>query len=809
MAGPGSETQFGNLMAYYQLHPSTVPWEGWSPKEAVNYMNTIGLAAREAGKDITSGMLNPAVREQQRAEAARARLEQDFLQYSKEHQLYKWYGSAGHGGYAEVPGYTYPVGMPPEDQPKTKSVTDQEKPPPAPGDQQTDEGKKTVQAVGGPGSDSDYQTTAISSSTAAQRDETGPPPQAKPIPQSSSYGPPAAPISIDDLNSRIARVEDLLGANQYQYAAAGGPVVQRFQEGGQVQAPQAPVTPQQQPVQVPPVSPEEQQALAMWQASPQSGLMPPIPANKVKEHLKENWDSGVDRVAFNPGNGPGGQPTYTAYLKGGGSTTIPLSQIARTAPHLITSNNMSLAMSAADQQNQPNTQGPVWSPFGNQIPFPASAPAPPVPAVASNDPNAQIRAMVAQQISNPANLMASNEPGIATSNKVGANPSGLPDSQRSTRSIDSPPPPDVNLVGTVDEINQQSASREAQGWDKQPNGPGDLKVAAQKQDGAGGSITWFRDMRPGNSHVPFLINNETPWSWDVTYSDGRGTSHELLKPDGVLRQNVNTYLHQDPTNMTRNQMVDALQNRLWLDTHGPVAQSTLEKLEAIKNQVLQSQRAMDAVQDPGLGTNPANWSWVNLWKNEVRANAYQFSGLPFGEQAGRAMANVIAGGDKPNAAQTRLLDAWNIMHDEGRMSGLTGDERSMLDGVHMDSRLPNSLSDYNHNMAALLNRYIGAALMNNERLKPEWKDIATSIRNTGRVPDTGLSIEAIDGAKRTPYATVTPNVSPTATPRLSATPAKDFDIDVRGMTHDQMMKAIEGQSGKKVIDGTGQIRVLK
>jgi hypothetical protein len=135
--------------------------------------------------------------------------------------------------------------------------------------------------------------------------------------------------------------------------------------------------------------------------------------------------------------------------------------------------------------------------------------------------------------------------------------------------------------------------------------------------------------------------------------------------------------------------------------------------------------------------------------------------------------NHVSPGPKANTALRQLMDSWHIMHDEGKLGALSPDERSGLDALHLDNRLPAELTQYQHEQAARLTRYTSQAIHNRERIDPIWKDYASSIRHTGMIPDTGLSLDALQGASRTQNATAQPGVqtsTQTAQPNAAVIP---------------------------------------
>jgi hypothetical protein len=173
------------------------------------------------------------------------------------------------------------------------------------------------------------------------------------------------------------------------------PQVNPPQQGGSIWSPArrptplAPPAPDNQAPQqaqaAPP--PPEASALAHWQ---DQNVHPVIAPKAVLDAFRTNVSTAAQDATYLSGGGIKGEPAWVINLKGGGSTTISASQLAATpwGRALMTNHNASEVLEQQSNAQQPqgngqqppsSQQGPVWSPFGNQVPFPASAPAPPVP----------------------------------------------------------------------------------------------------------------------------------------------------------------------------------------------------------------------------------------------------------------------------------------------------------------------------------------------------------------------------------------------------------------------------------------------
>ena len=81
--------------------------------------------------------------------------------------------------------------------------------------------------------------------------------------------------------------------------------------------------------------------------------------------------------------------------------------------------------------------------------------------------------------------------------------------------------------------------------------------------------------------------------------------------------------------------------------------------------------------------------------------------------------------------------------------------------------------------------------------------MARGIRDDGRIPDDELSTDVMNAAANSTPVKRVPSPSASASPRQSATPAKDFDLDVSNMSGPEIEKAIEGKHGIRVRDRNG------
>src|SRR6516162_3815529 len=875
MAGGVGDTssvpEHGPIQAQYWPQTHVTQLGPINRLEPVNWMDSLGLAAREAGKQLMTSMANPAVREAARAEAMRAQAEQKLAQYYRDNpMMLRRYGSMGSGGLTTlakaqsgVLGYVGDTDIMPtqtNDAPAAPSQT---------GGDGSAEAEKTTKALK-PGPRPGTEETPADGDQSDQNKDTS-----KPFGSTTNFGGvsnvPAAPQTMDDLDSRIrVAVADVMnnptaylnpgGAAQYPsqpwYGSQGGQVPQRLADGGQVQqAPQQDQDNQNFPPS-PSVSPALQQAaggdpqkelalLRQWQGTQQANLHPVIPASAVKAALKEGVHTGVTDVVYNQGAGPGAQPSYTVYTKnpqGQGTTaqTLPLTQVAKFFPHLASGSNMSLAMSGADmQQGTPPGMGtppaPV-APTGGAGAAPAAtagfnAGAPSAPGAltggiqgAGQNPNdvvnQQIHQMVADRILHPENLLVDNTPAgnpnnatTNTSNVVKTNPSNFLDSWRSKDSTTDPnPPPIMNPQGIAD-VQRQNAAHQKEGWDKAQDandGSGVNKIAAVQYDGAGGQHFWFHDTRSNISSVPFLVYSDTGYSQIRMPLDGQGHTMEVMLPDWQIKENLSK-MGINPEGWSHNQMVAAVQQEIYNNTHGDFPLATRNKLETELNQTLQSQRGIDAITELNKHNQPGDpagsgWSIIQRARAYIDQNSNLMAGWPQAQQWVTAIQHALGNAPAP-AALVALQDAMTQLTDESRLGP---EEKEGLPPLSFDNYLLPRLIQYNHTMAARLSRQISSSLNNNEKIDASYLKVGRGLRENGRVPDTGLSMEALDKITRSKPGTAmpSPTASPTPEPVLQAQP-NATPLDTRNMTQEEMNKALRKQPlGSKFIDGQG-LKILR
>ena len=113
----------------------------------------------------------------------------------------------------------------------------------------------------------------------------------------------------------------------------------------------------------------QKQALAQWQ---QQNLHPVVSPQAFLTAYRENVSTKASDATYMPSAGPGGTPAFSIGMKGGGTTLLPLQQIAQTSwgGPLIAAHNASQILShqqdQADSAQQPGAQGQPLAPQSDQ-----------------------------------------------------------------------------------------------------------------------------------------------------------------------------------------------------------------------------------------------------------------------------------------------------------------------------------------------------------------------------------------------------------------------------------------------------------
>jgi hypothetical protein len=97
------------------------------------------------------------------------------------------------------------------------------------------------------------------------------------------------------------------------------------------------------------------EATQQWQ---QANIHPVIAPAQLLQAYKQNVSTLAQDATYMPSAGPGGAPAFAIHMKGGGTTTIPVSQIAQTSwgGPLIAAHNGSMILSHQQDQQQNGQQ---------------------------------------------------------------------------------------------------------------------------------------------------------------------------------------------------------------------------------------------------------------------------------------------------------------------------------------------------------------------------------------------------------------------------------------------------------------------
>jgi hypothetical protein len=725
-AGPGAETTWAPLQAPYQYTPVETRLNPPIHLDPVNY------DALQKGISGLPGMLmqsalNPAVRNQMQAEAARYNLERKVIsnldQLPADEQMRRTGINAE--GATVVPGYqTGNIGMPP------------------------------ASNVGGD-----------------QTQQTQQPSQQQPT--TTQQQPPAAPTG---------QVTGQPTSTGQQFAAPASP----YTPPAQVNPPAAPG---QQPTQTPPqAAPNQpapnqgivqagpdQQSLVAWQ----NQNAHPVMSSTDALNWAKNFDTGAQRATYMPSGGPNGEPAFAFHMKGGGVNTVPLSQMVKNgAGPLVASQNTSQVLNA-----QPQQQGPGQAPSapGQQQPpqQPGAQPQPgQQPAPQGQQPlTPEQQNYLASQTAVP-NLSAStnNDFLLKRNAQINAttgdtqlapdtirdNPSNVP---RSTNPTMMDPVPPGEVQGQRNEAvaaQLEAVKKTAGGLNSLPDGPSPgQKLLMTTNRG----INWYVDANPDpkdpDSRLPYLITNTSPWSENRMYNlEGTNwISKEVIRPDRLLDKQIYDMLYQDSTGWKTPdgqpdtaRKINALRDHYAMQYSHPMDQATNDKLAAMRNQVLQSQRLLDATKH----MTPDDYGWFRGVQNDIANNSNAFAGMPFADAWLKAAAKAIAPGGVDPRLQY-MSNAYASLMGGRDDPALSPQERKELDRIGMNVNLPKDIQQLNYNRMAEYNRYANQAIANRYRISDDYRNTASSITANKRIPDGGTP----EWSNLTnPRAQITPGTSP-------------------------------------------------
>lgn len=702
MAGPGSETQFAQagLNVPYQYTPVETRLNSPIELHPADYS---GIAAAVSGlpKALMESPLNPAVRAKIQAEAARYKAEQQLISNAsndpKSQAFIGYQGGAitvqpkitsGPAGYTSAGGTLDNQGA--QNQP-------------------TDQGQQPQQ----------------------QTQDTG---------QNVTAGQPGVGNLQGQGISPTSGVN--LGAQPTNFFGAPGSGAPPPAAPGAVPKAEPPITPATTPATPQPQGGANDIVMAQWQ---DQNAHPVAPASEAKKWAQNNFDTRVQDATYMPHGGPLNQPAYAFHMKGGGTNMVPLSQMVQNGfAANVAGNQTSMTLSAADKVRQGQPQA---APGGQQVAQAQGQPPPQAPGapVAQTPEQAQYLAQQTQVTTpggavnpllsastdnqhlletNPTAYAGAQDSPIAT---VTTNPSNVP---RAVNPTYRSPAPAGAVQGVQDpEVNRQTQAAIKGGVDNMPNAPGEnpggLKVSARMDNG----VTWYVDPNEP-SHVPFLVYNTTPWSEQRMPNDGKWQTYEHVYPDKLLDQQILNNLHQDSSKWSKADKINALRQDYWTHTSEPLSSENSNKLHSLREQVLYSQRIMDAVDH----LQPGDWGWLAQKKNYIAAHQYDYQGMPVVDGLMKGVSKVIAGGEVDPRLE-RLMQSFASLKGGASNSYLTGEERDSLKRINLDATLKDNIKGFNNDRMAEYNQYVNTALANRFRMDPDLLDAAQSITNKRHIQD--------------------------------------------------------------------------
>ena len=160
-----------------------------------------------------------------------------------------------------------------------------------------------------------------------------------------------------------------------------------------------------------------------------------------------------------------------------------------------------------------------------------------------------------------------------------------------------------------------------------------------------------------------------------------------------------------------------------------LAELTENKLSALHNQVLQSQRMLDLIKNKNM--EPGDWGWFRRWQNEVAAHRYDWSNTPL-DAIWQASVKFVAP-DGLNPTLSDLMEAYQLLIAGKHNNALSASDQGELDRLSLDGLLPDNLKLLNRDRMSEFNLYINQAITNGLRIDPMWLNDAASIAANGRI----------------------------------------------------------------------------
>jgi hypothetical protein len=458
MAAPETQFQPGGMGIGYQSS-----FEPLRLNPPIQLPDKTGQLYAELGRTMMTALpqmiqnsaINPAVRAQMREAYARAQVGSQISEYAATHP--KWrraLGSESPAGASLAAPATLPVSQ------STNWDLDQDPdnppPPPAPPapTQPTEPTQPTKEAkpkshqeemgqVSSPGSTQIAQTSNVNPNLGASTDLDFYLNRMRWERQAAGLGGSEAaqegtPASMTFLNPATGNVQPYqTGPPPQQPAAQTTPSPSMFagkaatppaaapSGPGQAQPPAQPSTPGTVPGSL--SDQYAQQQLAQWQ---NQNVHPVVSPQAFLAAYKQNVTTKAIDATYMQAAGPGGSPAFQVDLKGGGSTMVPISQVAKTSwgAGLVAAHNGTEALEAQNQQgatpmpsgtgagapqgppgapSAPSAMGPTPMPSGTGAGAPQGPPAAPGPQAYNP---AAYQQMVATAMAQPGNLMAQEGP---------------------------------------------------------------------------------------------------------------------------------------------------------------------------------------------------------------------------------------------------------------------------------------------------------------------------------------------------------------------------------------------------------------
>lgn len=601
--------------------------------------------------------------------------------------------------------------------------------------------------------------------------------------QASAYTGPsnaqiaAATTNLDPTQLSASSGQGVVPQGLQQPSQATSQIPSQFQGPPTPAAPPAPIASDQggyagqpampqsrPPSQIPSQFQDNTPEMQQWQASTN---LHPVGDAKSALQWAQKFDTHFTRATYQSKAGPGGSPAWTFSNKDGASSTVPVPQmVANGYAAQVAGQNLSMGLSgmappapgaiASDQggyagqpampgaqprygnvPGQPQDLTPQINPL-TAVPSAGGPPATDLNAQTGNQAVVQNRIDTIDREDQQAHD-TQNASGVSRTSVnawIAAHPEGSQEAQNQS----------------IESQETLSAAHEAQ---KADLSTASAPIGSKKYATVNG-ITWF-EPDPTTNHsdssgVPYLIYSETPWQ--ETHITRGGVVTQFQKPGHALDEFIIQHGLGDPTNKTPAEKENLAADYYWRGLSGPAQKSTTDRLWSLHDQILNSQRMLDA----SHYLTPADWNLISRARNYMQAHSYELAnvGGPLG-MLNSTIAKTLGIFDPndpnskpPSPALTQFLNSYTALMAGKKNEALLPHERDQLGTADLDAFLPQNLRSINEQRRNAFKTTADQAMANWERIDPGQLDERNTINLYKRVVDGGMK-DYMSAFKGLPY----------------------------------------------------------